>query len=362
VIDALLAWAEFLRIPAGWPASLGAGAAVLVLGSLVYRIVFATLARFAAKTETTLDDILVRRMRTPARLLVVLAAVHVALVLRGSTSSVRSAVAVAELLLSVYLAIEVAETFVIHYWLGERQGVQVPAVVRHLLLVILYIVAVLSIIGSVTGVNVIPVLATSTVLTVVVGLALQDTLGNLLAGLAIHVEKPFEVGDWISVDGIEGQVVDMGWRSTRLRTFSWEGVSVPNAVIARARIHNFYAADKVCARNLEFLVTLAAAPEAVERAARAACDRVERIRKEPAPKVWLVGTTALFQRYVVKLWIDDFRFHDDIESETMKALWHTCRAEGVALEAAAPVAAADASGAAVTGIARSAPALDGRAP
>jgi small-conductance mechanosensitive channel len=133
------------------------------------------------------------------------------------------------------------------------------------------------------------------------------------------------------VDGIEGQVVDMGWRATRLRTFSWDIVAVPNSVIAKARLQNFYAPDKVCARNVELLVRLGASPEQVERVVRAACEGLPEIRKEPAPKVWLVGVTPLFQRYIVKIWIDDFSRHDDIESDLLKALFHGSHAERIAL-------------------------------
>src|SRR5690606_33703516 len=151
----------------------------------------------------------------------------------------RKGVLIVELLLAAYLAIEAAETIVLHYWLGERKKVQLPALVRHLILAVLYAVAALSIVGSVTGVDVLPLIATSTVVTVVLGLALQDTLGNLFAGLALHSERPFGVGDWILVDGVEGKVVYVGWRSTRLQTFSDDIVSIPNSVISKARVQNF---------------------------------------------------------------------------------------------------------------------------
>jgi hypothetical protein len=305
-----------VRVPASWPLSLGVVVAILLLGELAYRLVFSALHRFSQRTTTHLDDLLVKRMRLPARVLHLSVALHAFLGLRGIEHDViRTVVAFVELLLVAYLVIEVTETFLLHYWLGERKGIHVPAVVRHLLLVVIYTVVVLSIVGSVTGINVVPVLATSTVVTVVLGLALQDTLGNLFAGLALHVEKPFGLGDWLLVDGLEGQVVYMGWRSTHLRTFSWDIVAVPNSVIAKARLQNFYAPDKVCARNVE-------------------------LRKEPAPKVWLVGMTPLFQRYVVKIWIDDFARHDDLESDLLKALFHHCHAEGLALvEGAVPALA-----------------------
>ncbi|WP_438022672.1 mechanosensitive ion channel family protein [Sorangium sp. So ce233] len=329
-------WADLVRSPASLPFALGMSLAILLVGFLVYHLLFALLARLAGATQTSLDDRLIRRMRLPARLLVALISFHTFIALRGGDlPTLHKGVLLMELALASYLGIEVAETVVIDFWLAERQKVQIPALVRHLLLAILYLVAGLSIVGAVTGVDLVPLLATSTVITVVLGLALQDTLGNLFAGLALHSERSFGVGDWILVDGIEGQVVYVGWRSTRLRTFSGDVVILPNSVIAKARVQNFCAPDRRCARNIEMLVALAAPPEAVERAAQRACAQVPDVLEDPAPRLWLAAVTPLFQRYVIKFWIGDFERHDLIESEVMKAFFRACREEGVALSPAA---------------------------
>jgi small-conductance mechanosensitive channel len=319
---------------------------VLAAGIGAYQLLFGLLTRLSNATQTTLDDVLMRRMRLPARLLLALLSLHAYVVLRDrELPTVRKGVLIIELFLGAYVLIEVVETVVLFYWLGERKKVQLPALVRHLILTVLYMVAGLSIVGTVTGVDLIPLLATSTVATVVLGLALQDTLGNLFAGLALHSERAFSIGDWILVDGIEGQVVYVGWRSTRLQTFSWDIVSLPNSVIAKARMQNFYAPNRTCARNVETFVSVSASPEEVERAARRACAEVPEILKEPLPKVWLIAVTPLFQRYVIKIWIGDFARHDDMESELLKAMFRACRDVGIGL---APLSAQ--------------PALDPRAP
>ncbi|WP_437477292.1 mechanosensitive ion channel domain-containing protein [Sorangium sp. So ce1014] len=329
-------WADLVRSPASLPAALGMSLAVFALGFVAYRLLFGLLSRVARATQTSLDDLLLRRMRLPARVLVALLALHTYIALRGGElPRIHKGVLLLELALASYLAIEIAETLVIDYWLAERQKVQLPALVRHLLLAILYLVAGLSIVGAATGVDLVPLLATSTVITVVLGLALQDTLGNLFAGLALHSERSFGVGDWILVDGIEGQVVYVGWRSTRLRTFSGDIVILPNSIIAKARVQNFCAPDRTCARNIEMLVSLGAAPEAVERAAQRACAQVPDILREPPPRLWLAAVTPLFQRYVIKFWIADFERHDLLESEVMKTFFRACREEGVALSPAA---------------------------
>lgn len=332
-LNALLA--AHLTLPASWPASLAAAALVLLVGALGYRWMFVLLARLTEKTETDLDDLLLRRMRLPARVLVGLTALHVLLTLRGlDLGGLRSVVTGVELLLLAYLCIETAETFFFHWWLHEKKQVPVPAVVRHLVLIVVYTAAILTVLGSVTGMNLVPFLATSTVVTVVVGLALQETLGNLFSGLALHIEHPFSQGDWILVDGLEGRVTHLGWRATHLQTLSGDIVAIPNALIARGRLQNFSAPQHHTGRLVDVPVRLSASPEAVEEALRAACVAVPLVLVEPAPKVWLVETTPLFQRYTLKIWVSDFGHHDDVESELRKAAWRALRAADLHIEEA----------------------------
>lgn len=322
--------AAHLTLPASWPASIAAAVLVLLVGALAYRSMFVLLARLTEKTETDLDDLLLRRMRPPARVLVGLTALHVLLTLRGlDLGGLRSVVTAVELLLLAYLAIETAETFFFHWWLHEKKQLPVPAVVRHLVLIVVYTAAVLTVLGSVTGMNLVPFLATSTVVTVVVGLALQETLGNLFSGLALHIEHPFSQGDWILVDGLEGKVTHLGWRSTHLLTLSGDIVAIPNALVARGRLQNFSAPYHHTSRLVEVPVRLSAAPEDVERALSAACANVPRVLTDPAPKIWLMGTTPLVQRYTLKIWVSDFGHHDDVESDVQKAAWRELHGAGL---------------------------------
>src|SRR5687768_13158370 len=81
-------------------------------------------------------------------------------------------------------------------------------------------------------------LTTSAVGAVVVGFALQDTLGNAFAGLALQSEKPFHIGNWIRVADFEGRVAEVTWRATKLRTKTGNFVIVPNNVVAQHAIVN----------------------------------------------------------------------------------------------------------------------------
>lgn len=337
--------ADHLVLPLAWPWAVAVAVVVVVLLEFLYRLLLKWLTQMVGLTKTTLDDVLVRRMRLPAQVLVFLIGTHVLFALRlVENAAISKVVTITELLLFAYLAIEATETAVLHYWLGERKKVQVPRVVRHLILVVAYTIATLSIIATVTGVNVVPILATSTVITVVLGLALQDTLGNLFAGLSLSLDKPFKEGEWILVDGIEGRVEHMGWRATHLRTFSWDAVVIPNSVMGRARLQNFDRPQKITGRNVEVLCALHTLPAEMESVLADVVLKVPLVLATPAPRAWFVAMTPLYQRYVIRIWIEDFSTHDDVESDLLKAFFYELSMRKLALTSGSAVAAADFEG------------------
>ena len=83
------------------------------------------------------------------------------------------------------------------------------------------------------------IVATTAVGAVVIGFALQDTLGNLFAGLAIQIEKPFRVGHWVTIGGVDGIVSEVTWRATKIRTKAGNFVVVPNSAVGKETITNY---------------------------------------------------------------------------------------------------------------------------
>ena len=104
---------------------------------------------------------------------------------------------------------------------------------------VIYLVAFVGIIETVFRQPMSAVLATSGVLALVLGFSLQSTLGDVLSGLAINIDRPFGAGYWIAVPpDIEGEVVEINWRSTRLRTWRSELIVIPNSVVAKSVVTN----------------------------------------------------------------------------------------------------------------------------
>src|SRR6185312_2994670 len=126
-------------------------------------------------------------------------------------------------------------------------------------------------------------LATSAVSAVVIGFALQDTLGNAFAGLAIQSEKPFRVGHWIRVGEFEGRVAEVTWRATKLRTKSGNFVVLPNNIVAKEAITNYSEPAAPTRIDVEVGASYQSPPNAVKAALLEALANCPRALKTPAP-------------------------------------------------------------------------------
>ena len=164
-------------------------------------------------------------------------------------------------------------------------------------------------------------LTTSAVGAVVVGFALQDTLGNAFAGLAIQSERPFKVGHWIKVGDFEGRVAEITWRATKLRTKAGNFVIVPNNIVAKEAITNYSEPAAPTRLDLEVGVSYSSSPFVVKRAMLDAMAQVPHVLQTPPPDVLLVGFDASSMNYRARFWVDDFE-HDQVVKDQVRVAIH----------------------------------------
>jgi small-conductance mechanosensitive channel/CRP-like cAMP-binding protein len=212
---------------------------------------------------------------------------------------------------------------VLNPWSHARSEHGVPAIVQDALVVALSFVAALfffqnsTFIVGVTG------------SAIVFGLALQDTLGNAFAGLALQVERPFRVGHWVTVAGHEGRVVEVTWRATKIETTAGNLVVVPNSEIAKAAIMNFSQPAAPTRLSVDVGVAYDTPPNEAREALTVAMLRVGRVLKEPGPDVLLVDFAASAITYRARFWISDYRAVDAVPSEVRTAIYYELRRRGI---------------------------------
>jgi small-conductance mechanosensitive channel len=172
-------------------------------------------------------------------------------------------------------------------------------------------------------------LTTSAVGAVVVGFALQDTLGNAFAGLGIQSEKPFRVGHWIRVGDFEGRVSEVTWRATKLRTKAGNFVVVPNNIIAKEAITNYSEPAVPTRLEIEVGASYLSTPAAVKAAVAEATAQVPRVLKSPPPDALLRAFDGSAITYRVRFWIVDYEFDDEAMDEVRTAVYYAFNRRGI---------------------------------
>lgn len=174
-------------------------------------------------------------------------------------------------------------------------------------------------------------LTTSAVGAVVAGLALQDTLGNLVSGLAIQVEKPFHVGHWISSGEWEGEVAEITWRATKIRTRQGNQVIVPNGELAKAAIINYSEPASPTRLEIDVGTSYDNPPNKVKAVMLDVLDREPLVLRSPAPVVHVVGFDASSITHRARFWIDHFPMDEVITDRVRTAIYYAFKRDNISI-------------------------------
>ncbi len=172
-------------------------------------------------------------------------------------------------------------------------------------------------------------LTTSAVSAVVIGFALQDTLGNAFAGLAIQSERPFNIGHWIKVGDFEGRVAEVTWRATKLRTKAGNFVVVPNNIVSKEAITNYSEPSTQCRVEVEVGASYLSSPNMVKSVIGEALANSARALKTPAPDVVLASFDSSAINYRVRFWIEDYERDEAARDEVRSAIYYAFARHGI---------------------------------
>jgi small-conductance mechanosensitive channel/CRP-like cAMP-binding protein len=195
----------------------------------------------------------------------------------------------------------------------------------------LLLLAVFPILQAQFNLDVASLLAPSAILSVVLGLALQDTLGNLFSGLALRAEQPFEVGDVVDLGEKNqiGQVVQIGWRSIRIQTFRNEILTLPNASISKSTVKNLSQKGLNIGVETEFLISYEMAPNKVRAEVMETIDEIPSIVREPNPFCRVKAFDASAIRYLVRVFTTSVDRYMLVRDELLTRLWYRFERNGI---------------------------------
>jgi small-conductance mechanosensitive channel/CRP-like cAMP-binding protein len=207
-------------------------------------------------------------------------------------------------------------------WRESRASDRFPAIVQDVTLIALFTIIATLLMKE-------QLLTTSAVGAVVVGFALQDTLGNLFSGLAIQIEKPFRVGHWIAIGDREGQVQEITWRATKLRTKAGQFLIVPNGIIARDAILNYSEPIVPTRLHIEVGASYSTPPNEVKAALLEALDHSPLALTTPPPSILLREFGASSVIYLVQFWVGDYGLEEEARDQVRTNIWYTLRRRNV---------------------------------
>lgn len=210
--------------------------------------------------------------------------------------------------------------FEIYYF--RIKNVRVPQIISNLIRGLYFIGIIMVILHFSLGFDVKPFLTGSAILTAIIGLALQDTLGNFFSGLALHVSRPFDLGHWIKVDNMEGTVTKIDWRSTTIKTRSEDLITVPNSVISKADVFNFSMPTKLHMPLVDVSVCYDYPPEKIKNILIRCALMTNGVSKEKPPLVFLTHYGDFSMNYRLGFYIDDYGAVNRIKSAVMEKIWY----------------------------------------
>jgi len=229
------------------------------------------------------------------------------------------------------IGLSVATLFSLLTRLGSRS----PRILQDVTFAAASVVATL-VIASRAGFSLSGVVATSAVLTAVIGLAFQETLGNLVAGLAVQIDHSIRVGDWVKVGDTTGKVTEIRWRYTSIETRNWETLIVPNGQLVKGTVlvlGRRAGMPKLWRRwiwfNVDFRYEPTRVVEAVENALRST--NIENVAATPAPNCVLMELGESTARYAVRYHLSDFAVDDPTDAIVRTRVYFALQRAGIPL-------------------------------
>jgi len=287
-----------------------------VLSRLFVLIATKIILKLTKKTKTNVDDLIVVKTSRPISLILLAIGLRLALLPLGVRQSVASisenVLGSVIVILITYIVIVVVDIFVDNWGMKVATKTksafddELVPVFHRFTRIFLSIIGLLFIL-TVWGIEIGPLLASLGIAGVAIAFALQSTLGNIFGGVSLIADKSIRVGDVIKIDSeTSGTVVDVGLRSTKIRTADNEMVTVPNGKLADSKILNYLHPDPSIRITVDFGVEYGSSTDKVRKIVLEELKKIPVITKKPEPRVVMdeMGDFAL--KFKALFWVKNF--------------------------------------------------------
>lgn len=230
----------------------------------------------------------------------------------------------------VIIVVRFINYLIFHLALRNTTQTEITSLLKTVLSIIVSIVAFFIIFQSqYQNVELAPLFTGSTILGIVVGLALQDTLGNLFAGIALQADQPFQIGDVVNIQGKATGVVEaISWRGMKIRTFQNKVIVVSNSVVGKEFIEVAHK-DNLNARLIFFNTLYSASPTKTIQLIRDVVRQVENVsaKMRPIVRIRNLGDSGI--DWEIKYWLEDYSKYNDTDALVRQRIWYAFQRENI---------------------------------
>ncbi len=224
-----------------------------------------------------------------------------------------------------FILVRLVAAFFFGFLYRWRRGYEAPNLIRNVFSIVTYTtICALLITVFYPTIQLGALFTTSAIFGVIIGLALQDTLGNLFAGISLHADKPFQVGDVVAVGKWSGVVESIAWRAVKLRTFANHLVVVSNSNLAREAIEVF-PRNNLNARIVTFNAPYTDSPAQTIEVVREAVREAENVSTQITPIVRIRSLKESGVEYEIKYWPIDYARYNDTDALVRELIWYSFR-------------------------------------
>ena len=228
-----------------------------------------------------------------------------------------------------FLVIKLIDASFIYYYERHQRPFPLPGILHGFILLVFYLALLFVIFREILGINITGLLATSAILTAIIGLAFQGVLGNILAGISLNMTKSLSRGEWVKIGQHEGVVKEINWRETLLLDRYSNIIVIPNSVVAAEKIINFARPHRSTALSLQVKVSSSAPPARVLAALEEAARECNDVLPTPQPEAYLLSYDETGVSYMVKFWTIDFARAPLITTDVARLVWYKFKRQGI---------------------------------
>jgi small-conductance mechanosensitive channel/CRP-like cAMP-binding protein len=237
--------------------------------------------------------------------------------------------AAAAFILSSVFLIALIDRYVWDWYFKEKHQVEVPKFLTEVVRLSIFVLAVFLVLEFKYHKTPNSLLVAPGIAVIILGLAMQDSIGNIIAGLTLQVGKPFQHGDWLLIDNQHAEVIEINWRATRLRTNDDIVIEIPHRQMAAQTIVNLNRPERRHAMRISLGIDYAAAPTRVKDVLLHATSNAKGVAAEPKPRIYLKNFGDSSIEYEIKFWLEDHSIYFDVCDSIRTNVWYSLRRHGI---------------------------------